>query len=207
MSETCSNEKKYNTSNFCERTIRRKSKVLSETHSLSVLTCATQISLRTEGMLHASKLLKEATESPKLANKYREACKKILEPQKQMSLEDALSVLVEAKLSRYHYDVLRKIVPERFPSYKKVQAAKKLCYPIDIYVTETYALVSLQSLLNHTIQRLLLAVEPVIRTLQNEELNQLQLISKWGFDGSSGHSSYKQAFCDSKAIVPINKLL
>ena len=57
-----------------------------------------------------------------------------------MSHEDALSVLVEAKLSRYQYDVLRKIVPERFPSYKKVQAAKKSCYPIDTHLTETYAL-------------------------------------------------------------------
>ena len=119
VSETCSNEKKCNTSNFCERTIQRKSKVVSETHSLSVLTCATQISLRTEGMLHALKLLKEATESPRRANKYREAYKKILEPQKQMSRDDALNVLVEAKLSRYQYDVLRKLYLKGFPHTKR----------------------------------------------------------------------------------------
>ena len=43
----------------------------------------------------------------------------IIEPQQQMSSEDALSVLVEAKLSRYQYDFLRKGVPEKFPLYKK----------------------------------------------------------------------------------------
>lgn len=182
-----------------ERTKRLKTKQLRDTTPLSVLTYATQMTLRAEGQPQASKLLKEITTSPESATRYTQAYRKSLDAQEQMSGQDALGVLANGKFSRHQYSVIRSAAPEKFPSYKKVQAAKKLCYPKSIQVTDTCAFVSLQALLDHTVERLLQTVEPVIESLGNEELNQLCLLSKWGFDGSSGHSSYKQAFHGSEA--------
>lgn len=65
--------------------------------------------------------------------------------------------------------------------------------------TETHAEIELQALLDLTIQRLWKALK--IDT--NEKLQDLKLISKWGFDGASGQSFYKQGFTDN--IVDIDK--
>lgn len=83
-----------------------------------------------------------------------------------LSAEDALAVLIDAKLSREQYDVIRKCAPDKFPSYKTVQAAKKCCYPKDIRVNETSASVSLQALLNHTTERSCQTLTPVNNSLQ-----------------------------------------
>jgi hypothetical protein len=40
----------------------------------------------------------------------------------------------------------------------------------------------------------------VIKTLPYKQLNKLFLISKWGFDGSSGLSQYKQKFDDQRNL-------
>lgn len=179
-----------------ERAKRLKTKELRDSTPVNLLTYATEMSLRAVGQAQASKLLHEITStSPKRASRYRKAYVKSLDAQ-PMSGEDALSVLVDAKLSRHQYNIIRMSAPEKFPSYKKVQAAKKDCYPKREYitVTSTCAEVTLQALLDHTAKRLILTLESVIESLKDEELEKLRLLSKWGFDGSSGHSSYKQAF-------------
>jgi len=53
---------------------------------------------------------------------------------------------------------------DKFPSYKVVQESKKQCYPKpeDIQVTSTHTEVSLQALLDHTVERLFLVQKPVI---------------------------------------------
>lgn len=187
-------EKSFESSS--ERSKRQKTKKLRDSTSASVLTYATQMALRSEGQPQASKVLQSiTTTSPKRASKYIKAYKRSLEPQQRMSGADALSILVEAKLSRYQYGIIRSSAPEKFPSYKTVQAAKKFCYPENIVVSETTALVALQSMLNHTAKRLLLTIDSVIQTLEQDHVT---LYTKWGFDGSSGHSSYKQAYYDSE---------
>lgn len=83
-----------------DRTKRLKTKELRDSTPVSVLTYATRMSLRSAGQVHASKLLKEVTKSPNRATKYRQAYKTSLESQpKSLSGEDALAVLVSAKLS------------------------------------------------------------------------------------------------------------
>lgn len=53
----------------------------------------------------------------------------------------------------------------------------------------------LHSLLNKTTERLLQTLDlPVI-----SEMQPAKLISKWGIDGSSGHSQYKEKFTDQVA--------
>ncbi|CAH0552515.1 unnamed protein product [Brassicogethes aeneus] len=180
-----------------ERTKRLKTKELRNCTPVSVLTYATQMSLRSEGHVEASKVLQEITStSPERASRYRDAYKKSLELQPQcMSGEDALAVLIGGKLSRHQYEIVRASAPDRFPSYNVVLAAKKLCYPKNVSITETLAIVPLQDLLNHTVQRLIQTIKNVFEThVQDAELDKLCMYTKWGFDGSSGHSSYKQAF-------------
>ncbi|KAG5862323.1 hypothetical protein JTB14_037502 [Gonioctena quinquepunctata] len=65
--------------------------------------------------------------------------------------------------------------PDEFPSYKIIQAVKKDCYSKQEYikVTSTHAEVTLQALLDHTIESLLLILEPVIESLEDEDLEQL----------------------------------
>lgn len=117
------------------------------------------MSLRASGNPDASKLLKDITAtSPKRASKYRKAYKKSLEKKlSMMTGENALALLIDAKLSRHQYSLIRKSNPDRFPSYKILQYEKKKSYPNDIIVSETSAEVPLQALLNHTTERLLTA--------------------------------------------------
>ncbi|CAH2088755.1 unnamed protein product [Euphydryas editha] len=71
----------------------------------------------------------------------------------------------------------------------KASGNKKTCYPPkeDITVTESGVKIRLQSLLDLTINRILKVIQ-----LDSATTKSLKLISKWGFDGSSSHSNYKQ---------------
>lgn len=78
---------------------------------------------------------------------------------------------------------------------------KQRCYPNKEHtkISSTSAEVQLQALLNHTMKHLITVQESGIVSLNNVVLKKLCFISKWGFDGSSGHSSYKQYFHGSEA--------
>lgn len=71
-----------------------------------------------------------------------------------------------------------------------------MCYPGDIRITEIEAEVKLQSLLGHTIKRLVMVEKESIIQAQNELQQQSNVISifKWGCDGFSDLSRYKQKF-------------
>lgn len=106
-----------------EKTKAKKCKEIRENIPLPILAHATQMSLRAAGKTDASKIVKEIISSPTRAKKYRKSFQQV-SPQ-QLSAEKALSVLVEAKLTRHQYNVLRNAAPEIFPSYTTVQEAKK----------------------------------------------------------------------------------
>lgn len=76
-----------------------------------------------------------------------------------------------------------------------MQKAKKYCYPVpeSYQVTATCAGINLQDLLNNTVARLLLYLQEVVQTLSENECNTLELITKWGFDGSQ-QTQFKQRF-------------
>ncbi|GBM84800.1 hypothetical protein AVEN_217788-1 [Araneus ventricosus] len=77
-----------------------------------------------------------------------------------------------------------------YPAYHKIKAAKQLCYPSDVNVTETFAEIKLQSLMDHTIMRLC-KVQDVLKSTR--DLRTLDIIVKWDCDGT-GRSRYKQKF-------------
>lgn len=130
-----------------------------------------------------------ATTSPELL-------RRAAEPNK-LSPEEGLDQLMVMGLSKDKYTYLRLSSKKRgldvYPAYNHVLTAKKLCYPKNMQVTESSFTVSAEDLLQHTVERLLLALPDA---LFNSLSSQLTLVAKWGCDGSSGHSEYKQKFAD-----------
>ena len=86
-----------------------------------------------------------------------------------------------------------------YPSYHKVLAAKKECIPNSI-VSDYQAEVELQDLMDHTAKRLM-------KVSEMPDGAELQLLSKVGFDGSSGQSVYKQACGDEERNLKIEENL
>lgn len=115
----------------------------------------------------------------------------------------AEEVLIEdAKLIKYQYEHIRMQAARRnaniCPLYQNFSAAQKKCYPKLIEITKKGASVDLQSLIEHTIKRLIKSFNVSLPPIANR-LCELELILKWGCDGSSDQSEYKQKFEDSEA--------
>lgn len=185
-----------------ERSKRRKTKKLRSEVTSVELAYATQMSFRSEGQVDVANVIKDVTSlSPNRATRYRKAFRASTENSNQLTPDKALSVIIEGKLTRHQYNVMRSAACEAnsklFPNYETVRAAKKLCYPEGIMITEQLAEVKLQTLLDHTARRIIQLQSEVIKSLKPEQLLNLCLISKWGCDGSSGQSQYKQSFEDT----------
>ena len=183
-----------------DTTKRKKTQELRQNYSVDELSYATQMSLRSVGQIDASKLVNEVTStSPRRALRYRKALTDV-EKHKHITMtgEEALSTMIEAKLSRRQYEVVRSKDKKRFPSYKVIQEAKKLCYPKieSIVVNSTSVEVKLQALLDHTASRLVVSLSEVILSRHTD--GDFTLIYKWGFDGSSGLNPYKQKHSETE---------
>lgn len=92
--------------------------------------------------------------------------------------------------------MIRKLSLEKssilYLTYKFVLESKTECYPNNIKITENGATVELQALLDHIAQRILSFQSEVIKNLSAEKIQGLYLICKWGYDGTSSQSNYKQ---------------
>ena len=106
--------------------------------------------------------------------------------------DHALALYTSLSLSKWKYLCLRKVLSDCevpvLPSYHKLLEAKTRCYPNDIEVTESGARVKVQALLDLTVQKIL----QVSGSQVDSSTEGLKLISKWGFDGASSQSTYKQ---------------
>lgn len=179
-----------------ERSKRRKTQEIRTTFDTEELTFATQMKLRAEGKTDASNIIKDMSKSPNRATKYRKAY--LSNPQVQISQLtplQALSMFVEAGLSRRQYEIIRNCNKKLYPCYTLLQKAKKDCYSkVESYrVTATCAEINLQDLLDHTVTRLLLYLQEVIEILSEKDRSTLTLTCKWGCDGSQ-QAQYKQKF-------------
>ncbi len=110
-------------------------------------------------------------------------------------------------MTKGSYQTLRTAAKEKradiYPPYNAVREAKQKCYPQNINVMEASAKVSLQSLLDHTALRILEQqkdeVNKLVEMVQKDQKPiSLDLLCKWGFDGSSGQSEYKQKFTSTE---------
>lgn len=181
-----------------DRTKRRRTASLRRDVEVHQLAYATQMSLRSSGEAAAASVVKDVTfTTPKRASKYKKAYldSKKKQVHQQLSADEALSMIVDAKLTRHQYNIVRSKDKGKFPCYSYIQNAKKNCYPDQdsIQVTSTSAQVNLQALLDHTTARLLEVQKEVINTMDAETIGNLKLISKWGIDGSAANE-YKQKF-------------
>lgn len=75
-------------------------------------------------------------------------------------------------------------------------------------MTATCAEINLQDLLNHTAIKLLMYLEELIQNLNKTECETLELISKWGCDGSQ-QAQFKQleSNADSDANIFQNSMV
>ena len=142
-------------------------------------------------------VLKQSIASPNRATKMSKIIKfdKSIKP---MTPREGLATMVSADLSKKSYQIIRNTgVHHRadiYPTYDEVRAAKYECYPQNITITETVAEVKLSSLLNHTVSRLLEVpcVKEKISLLMPSVRKLGVFTCKWGFDGATGQSEYKQ---------------
>ena len=153
-----------------------------------------------QGRRQASRLLEEAgspRRGPLLVSRSRNRAE-----HKPYTNEEALALMVDLNLSRSRYTDLQQSTKKRhcslFPSYKRAVSAKLLCLPPSdaITVRPDGARVELQQLLNHTSTRLLQLQAEVVSRVTTDRPAELTLHLKWGMDGSSGHSPYKQLGLD-----------
>lgn len=182
-----------------DRSKRRKTKELREQVPVEELTYAASVSQRMSGNAAASKLIIDATSTPTRAKRYRKVINTAQKPRvNRYTPEQALQIFIDGDFTRRQWELLHDSNKGVFPCYTLIREAKKLCYPKpeSIRVTETSVEVVLQDLLDHTIKRLCLYLEDVLQSCDAVELKSLELITKWGCDGSH-QIPYQQKFLDS----------
>lgn len=186
---------------FEELTDRQKRRRIHEGPRVRTKSEATELAfsaieaLKSTGNNEVAEIIKHMLDNPEAVSNM----KRNMERESRNSLEEispikALVLYVTMKLSKWRYTTLREFSMtegiSKYPSYYKIQNEKKKCYPdkSDITVTDTSAKIRLQALLDLTAKRL-------IESLNHSTLikdQELVLVSKWGFDGASDQSVYKQ---------------
>jgi hypothetical protein len=156
-----------------------------------------------------AKVIHDRTMSPTRATKFRKALAASSQfSTKKHSPEEALAIFVEANLTMSQYEVIQHANKDVYPCYKYVQKAKQDCYPPRT-ITETYAEVKLQDLVDHTTRRLCLYLQQVLEEHGKRKTDDFVLIYKWGCDGSH-QIQYKQKFQnydDSDANIFLSSLV
>lgn len=180
-----------------ERTKRRKTEEIRSSVEPEVIVHAAQMILHTDGKRSASKVFKEITNSPTRASKYRKAYTKSNETVVPLTPFQALKMFVEADLTKRQYEIIRATNKGHYPCYELLLKAKQECYPpkTTLRVTSTCTEMTLQSLIDHTVMRLSEFLKEVLITLNETQRESLNILFKWGCDGSQ-QSRYKQKFSE-----------
>jgi len=196
-----------------DRSKRRKTEQLRTQYSPTMLSYAAQMSLRKSGNVDSAYVIKNITcTTPTRASKYKKSYKDSKNKIKVISNDEALSLLIEAQLTKHQYNLIRTQAKKHgcniYPAYHLLRYAKNECYPDKscLQITESCAEVKLQALLDITTQRILKSQGQgsIIDSVSDKYFEKLYLISKWGCDGSSQQSEYKQVFnseCDSDSSI------
>lgn len=189
--------------NASSKTKRRRVEDLIVSRTSEELLAAAEISSRLSGNRNVAKIIKEASECEKLSDRQCSNQKQ----QRCLARDEALAYYVDSKSTSHSYKQTRKwsmlAGHQVFPSFDSLRKAKKACLPSEdnVEITETRADIKLQAVLDKTAHRLISAQREVITCCPSfdKEASSFTLISKWGCDGSSGHSTYKQKFSDTGA--------
>lgn len=185
-----------------DRSKRRKTQHLLNTYDNEELAFAASVSARKSGKRDAANIIQEvAAASPRRSTKYKKAIRLLSTPKMQQPYapDEALALFIFGKLSVHQYTTMQMEAVDRgygiYPSYYYLAKAKQFCSPPlrKITITDTSVEIELQDLIDHNVrvQRLCSYLEEVIASVTD---NNFILYFKWGCDGSSGHSLYKQPF-------------
>lgn len=116
--------------------------------------------------------------------------------EKVMTAAQALALYIDLDLSERKYNLLRSTLNEvhanLLPSLYALKKEKEKIIPKQVSASETSAEVDLQDLMNCTSLS-------IMQQLSVESSRTVKLVCKWGFDGSSGHSTYKQKFSEAES--------
>lgn len=186
-----------------DRTQRRKNKELLETCGLDFILNSYLQGLRSQGETEEAFIVEILRVLP--MEKKSDIRQNLLNEAAHLtaySKDEALSIFIELDLNVAQYENLRNCLIAKncllFPSYKSIQEAKGKCYPprSSIEINNIKAKVKLQDLLDHTIARIL-QIDGVYKVGNTH----LMLYSKWGCDGSSGQSEYKQVLAEESELI------
>ena len=115
-------------------------------------------------------------------------------PTTSLTPYQVLALYLDLDLSERKYKLLRSVVngtgTETFPSLYTIRQTQNSLLPSKMSSTELSAEVDLQELLNQT-------VCSIIKIANIEGNKKIELVCKWGFDGASSQSQYKQKFVDA----------
>lgn len=123
------------------------------------------------------------------------------EVKKSLTLQQALSLYLDLDLSERKYTLLRTVVnsvhADTFPSLYRLNMFKQHLYPEISSASETAVEVNIPNMLYKTVN----SICSLINAIDMHSINSLNLtlVCKWGMDGSSGHSTYKQIFSEESA--------
>jgi hypothetical protein len=161
-----------------ERTKRRRTAELRHQHSSLTLLRSASSALRSEGKVKVSLAVSAAAF-----------------PYQQYSPSEALALLLDTGMTKSAYQLLRTQAKGRgcdlYPKYHELLQEKKACYPEGINVGPLSAEVPLQNLVDHTTLRLCFSLNLRESNLPSN-ISRMSLRWKWGFDGATGQSLYKQ---------------
>ncbi|CAG9800637.1 unnamed protein product [Chironomus riparius] len=128
---------------------------------------------------------------------------------KQLDIHVALGVKAFNNLSRNQYNNIRQVLKLEcenvLPTAKKLLRLEKQCYPDDITVTDTRAVIPLKNLTQLTTKRVIEAhnseIYDKIKILPSESTPKVihaEMIVTWGMDGTTGQSQYNQGKTNSR---------
>lgn len=196
------------------RTQRFKCKELISKVSGNQIIMTAESLLRSCGKRDSANIFKElSVASPSRGTSIKKA-RLSSSDSKRLSADKALAMMIDGNLSTDQYRSIRQHAkhcsPKLYPCYDLVVQSKSLCYPSNISVGETYAEISLQSLIDHTVKRLASAICEHLKSIPKLR-DKMSIIIKWGCDGAE-QNRYKQKFTDencsdenlfSIAMVPL----
>lgn len=170
-------------------TKRRKIQSLIDMHSEEEIKHAFYNILRNSGKKHAMEVIENLLNNDENSNK-------------SFSSEECLALIEDAKLSRWQYDTIRKRAAEKdvhiFIPYKNLAEVRETCYtvPTSLSINEKGARIGLQQLPYHTCTRLLQVPNILSELPEGGSTIKITMITKWGCDGASDQSQYKQVLGD-----------
>lgn len=196
------------------RTKRRRVQPIVAKTTPELLCAAAQASLTKSGKRTAAQMVNLAlTTSPR---RYKRI-KKIHDAPKTSGItpyspEEALAFIIDSDMGKEDYIHMQRGAKSRganiYPAYNVIAQTKKQCYPNNIKISETEVQIPVQDILDHTIHRLADVQKDVLHIHHDHEENlPIEVVYKWGLDGSGGHSIYKQCFANNSLYGDTNIIL